>query len=134
MESQVHVLELESNLEKERKKLSELRKTHYKLAGESEGWEQEVSCLKAFLLYIIYNGEMVSRLAMPDLCHSTLSFYHRCFCCSFSHVSKIRNGFHNTVAIFPHIWKEVRCLARCWSYNCLRSSLTAHGVIRKLDF
>lgn len=41
MESQVHVLELESNLEKERKKLSELRKTHYKLAGESEGWEQE---------------------------------------------------------------------------------------------
>ena len=43
MESQVHVLELESNLEKERKKLSELRKTHYKLAGESEGWEQEVS-------------------------------------------------------------------------------------------
>ena len=52
MESQVHLLELESNLEKERKKLSELRKTHYKLAGESEGWEQEVSRLKtAFLIY-----------------------------------------------------------------------------------
>ena len=43
MESQVRLLELESNVEKERVKLSELRKTHYKLAGESEGWEQEVS-------------------------------------------------------------------------------------------
>ena len=42
MESQVKVIELESYLEKERRKLSELRKTHYKLAGESEGWEQEV--------------------------------------------------------------------------------------------
>ena len=43
MESQVRVLELESNLEKERRKLGELRKTHYQLAGESEGWDQEVS-------------------------------------------------------------------------------------------
>ena len=43
MESQVRVLELESELDKERKKLMELRKTHYTLAGESEGWEQEVS-------------------------------------------------------------------------------------------
>ena len=42
MESQVRVLELQCDLEKERVKLSELRKTHYQLAGESEGWEQEV--------------------------------------------------------------------------------------------
>ena len=49
MDTQVHVLELESMLEKERKSLSELRKKHYALAGESEGWEQEVSrnCTKA---------------------------------------------------------------------------------------
>ena len=45
MESQVHVLELESQLEKERRSLSELRKTHYRLAAESEGWDQEVSCV-----------------------------------------------------------------------------------------
>jgi len=42
MESQVHVLELESQLEKERRSLSELRKSHYRLAAESEGWDQEV--------------------------------------------------------------------------------------------
>lgn len=42
MESQVHVLELESQLEKERRSLSDLRKTHYRLAAESEGWDQEV--------------------------------------------------------------------------------------------
>ena len=42
METQVHVLELESQLEKERRSLGELRKTHYRLAAESEGWDQEV--------------------------------------------------------------------------------------------
>jgi len=46
MESQVHVLELESQLEKERRSLSELRKTHYRLAAESEGWEQEVRSVR----------------------------------------------------------------------------------------
>ena len=40
---QVKVLEYESDLEKERIRLAELRKKHYQLAGESEGWEQEVS-------------------------------------------------------------------------------------------
>jgi huntingtin interacting protein 1 len=45
METQVHVLELESKLEKERRSLSELRKMHYKLAGDSEGWDQEVGRL-----------------------------------------------------------------------------------------
>ncbi|KAL5016072.1 hypothetical protein ScPMuIL_005661 [Solemya velum] len=39
MQSQVRLLELESLLEKERVNLSDLRKQHYQLAGESEGWE-----------------------------------------------------------------------------------------------
>lgn len=43
MDSQVRVLELESELGKERVKLGELRKKHYQLAGESEGWDQEES-------------------------------------------------------------------------------------------
>lgn len=36
---QVYILELESKLVKERKKLAEIRKRHYQLAAESEGWE-----------------------------------------------------------------------------------------------
>ena len=39
MESQVKALELEKELEMERKRLAELRKIHYHLAGASEGWE-----------------------------------------------------------------------------------------------
>ena len=39
MESQVKALELEKELEEERTRLAELRKTHYHLAGASEGWE-----------------------------------------------------------------------------------------------
>ncbi|CAG5135808.1 unnamed protein product, partial [Candidula unifasciata] len=39
MQCQIRVMELESNLEKERRKLGELRKQHYSLAGEAEGWE-----------------------------------------------------------------------------------------------
>ncbi|XP_064461070.1 huntingtin-interacting protein 1-like isoform X2 [Ornithodoros turicata] len=39
MESQVRVLELESNLQKERVQLAELRRRHYHLAGASEGWD-----------------------------------------------------------------------------------------------
>ncbi|KAM8977063.1 huntingtin-interacting protein 1 [Pelodytes ibericus] len=38
MDSQVRVLELEHQLQKEREKLGELRKKHYDLAGVSEGW------------------------------------------------------------------------------------------------
>lgn len=36
----MRVLELESQLEKERKRLGDLRRTHYQLAGASEGWEE----------------------------------------------------------------------------------------------
>lgn len=44
---QVHILELESKLVKERKKLAEIRKRHYLLAGESEGWEVRLPlCLR----------------------------------------------------------------------------------------
>lgn len=35
----MYILELESKLVKERNKLSQIRKRHYQLAGESEGWE-----------------------------------------------------------------------------------------------
>ncbi|KAF5908205.1 huntingtin-interacting protein 1 isoform X2, partial [Clarias magur] len=38
MDSQVRVLELETQLQKERERLGELRKKHYELAGVAEGW------------------------------------------------------------------------------------------------
>ncbi|XP_055964243.1 huntingtin-interacting protein 1 [Sorex fumeus] len=41
MDSQVRVLELETELQKERQKLGELRKKHYELAGVAEGWDEE---------------------------------------------------------------------------------------------
>ncbi|XP_077995504.1 huntingtin-interacting protein 1-like isoform X2 [Glandiceps talaboti] len=41
MESQVKVLELETKLDKQRRQLASLRKQHYQLAGESEGWDEE---------------------------------------------------------------------------------------------
>ncbi|KAM7033399.1 huntingtin-interacting protein 1 isoform 7-T7 [Acridotheres tristis] len=43
MDSQVRVLELENQLQKERQKLGELRKKHYELAGVAEGWEEDDS-------------------------------------------------------------------------------------------
>jgi huntingtin interacting protein 1 len=43
MESQVRVLELEVSLDQERLRLAALRRHHYQLAGEVEGWDQEVS-------------------------------------------------------------------------------------------
>ncbi|NXD13729.1 HIP1 protein, partial [Nothocercus nigrocapillus] len=44
MDSQVRVLELENQLQKERQKLGELRKKHYELAGVAEGWEEDGKC------------------------------------------------------------------------------------------
>ncbi|NXM06652.1 HIP1 protein, partial [Tyrannus savana] len=44
MDSQVRVLELENQLQKERQKLGELRKKHYELAGVAEGWEEDGEC------------------------------------------------------------------------------------------
>nr|XP_055052160.1 huntingtin-interacting protein 1 isoform X1 [Misgurnus anguillicaudatus] len=41
MDAQVLVLELETRLQKERERLGELRKKHYKLAGVAEGWGGE---------------------------------------------------------------------------------------------
>ncbi|XP_046399860.1 huntingtin-interacting protein 1 isoform X2 [Ischnura elegans] len=41
MESQVRVLELESLLQKEREKVSTLRRHHYQLGGELEGWDEK---------------------------------------------------------------------------------------------
>ncbi|KAM9257084.1 LOW QUALITY PROTEIN: huntingtin-interacting protein 1 [Cariama cristata] len=42
MDSQVRVLELENQLQKERQKLGELRKKHW-LAGVAEGWEEDAA-------------------------------------------------------------------------------------------
>jgi len=41
MESQVRVLELEASLGQERLRLAALRRHHYQLAGEVEGWDQQ---------------------------------------------------------------------------------------------
>lgn len=38
MDTQIRVLELEKELEQNRFKLAALRKQHYQLAGEDEGW------------------------------------------------------------------------------------------------
>lgn len=43
MDSQVRVLELEHDLELERQKLRELRKQHYQMVGDSEGFDQNTS-------------------------------------------------------------------------------------------
>ena len=52
METMVKVLETEKNLEVERTKLAELRKHHYKLAGELEGWDPQVSSFKLPYIYL----------------------------------------------------------------------------------
>ena len=55
------MLELESQLEKERKRLGDLRRTHYQLAGASEGWEEVaflinvVPLIESSILFFIYN-------------------------------------------------------------------------------
>lgn len=43
MDSQVRVLELEASLDQERLRLAALRRHHYQLAGEVEGWDKEVT-------------------------------------------------------------------------------------------
>ena len=43
METLVKMLETEKQLDNERKKLAGLRRHHYQLAGELEGWEESVS-------------------------------------------------------------------------------------------
>ena len=41
MEAQIKVLELEKQLETEKRKLYKIRKQHYHLAGENEGFESK---------------------------------------------------------------------------------------------
>ena len=55
MESQVKVLELEASLQQERQKLASLRRRHYQLAGEGEGWEKGV-CYYLFILLLFSPG------------------------------------------------------------------------------
>ncbi|XP_064620055.1 huntingtin-interacting protein 1-like isoform X2 [Lineus longissimus] len=67
MNSQVRVLQLENDLEKERVKLAELRKKHYQLAGESEGWEvEDVEALDEYLQGKLLADEVKQRLGMPE--------------------------------------------------------------------
>jgi len=42
MDVQVKVLELEKALEQAKQQLYQLRKQHYKMAGEDAGWDQNV--------------------------------------------------------------------------------------------
>jgi huntingtin interacting protein 1 len=62
MESQVRVLELEASLDQERLRLAALRRHHYQLAGEVEGWDKEVT---------IY--QFTSKI-MPMNIHKSLTF------------------------------------------------------------
>lgn len=59
METLVKMLETEKQLENERTKLAELRRHHYKLAGELEGWDEEVSInyVIAVLWHYEYKGK-----------------------------------------------------------------------------
>uniref|UniRef100_A0A4W4FMW1 I/LWEQ domain-containing protein n=1 Tax=Electrophorus electricus TaxID=8005 RepID=A0A4W4FMW1_ELEEL len=59
MNSQVRVLELETQLQKERERLGELRKKHYELAGVAEGWgehEEGETCSS----YASFNTQLVT--------------------------------------------------------------------------
>ncbi|XP_023604740.1 huntingtin-interacting protein 1-like [Myotis lucifugus] len=57
MDSQVRVLELENELQKERQKLGELRKKHYELAGVAEGWEEETEASPPALQEVVTEKE-----------------------------------------------------------------------------
>ncbi|XP_065747857.1 huntingtin-interacting protein 1 isoform X2 [Phocoena phocoena] len=57
MDSQVRVLELENELQKERQKLGELRKKHYELAGVAEGWEEGTEASPPTLQEVITEKE-----------------------------------------------------------------------------
>jgi I/LWEQ domain len=54
MDSQVRVLELESSLQQERLRLAALRRHHYQLAGEAEGWEKKVFKIIFYLNLVKY--------------------------------------------------------------------------------
>uniref|UniRef100_A0A8C2VWY9 Huntingtin-interacting protein 1 n=1 Tax=Chinchilla lanigera TaxID=34839 RepID=A0A8C2VWY9_CHILA len=57
MDSQVRVLELENELQKERQKLGELRKKHYELAGVAEGWEEGTEASPPMLQEVVPEKE-----------------------------------------------------------------------------
>ena len=73
MESQVHALELEKELEMERTRLAELRKIHYHLAGASEGWEvckytdltSSVTCTASPLYSPMFSNPLLPPPSLP---------------------------------------------------------------------
>uniref|UniRef100_A0A672UJ42 Huntingtin-interacting protein 1 n=1 Tax=Strigops habroptila TaxID=2489341 RepID=A0A672UJ42_STRHB len=64
MDSQVRVLELENQLQKERQKLGELRKKHYELAGVAEGWE-DGECMPGLVQPGSCSGKEQGRMGKP---------------------------------------------------------------------
>lgn len=54
MDAQVRVLELEKELEQERLRLSALRRHHYQLAGEGEGWVRFLSFHHNLWFHVYY--------------------------------------------------------------------------------
>ncbi|KAF4526389.1 hypothetical protein B566_EDAN012679 [Ephemera danica] len=56
MDSQVRVLELEASLQKERLRLAALRRHHYQLAGEAEGWEKKVISRYFLSIYLFFHN------------------------------------------------------------------------------
>uniref|UniRef100_A0A8B9MT38 I/LWEQ domain-containing protein n=1 Tax=Accipiter nisus TaxID=211598 RepID=A0A8B9MT38_9AVES len=67
MDSQVRVLELENQLQKERQKLGELRKKHYELAGVAEGWEEDGEWIPVLLPVGSCTGKEWGRMRKPCL-------------------------------------------------------------------
>ncbi|KAF6038196.1 Hip1 [Bugula neritina] len=57
MNTQVHILELESKLVKERKKLAEIRKRHYQLAGRVKAGRLEKMKILLKLMSLLRNGD-----------------------------------------------------------------------------
>ncbi|KAG8122882.1 hypothetical protein E2320_018390 [Naja naja] len=76
MDSQVRVLELESQLQKERQRLGELRKKHYELGGVAEGWdENEMTSSTRLLCHL--EGELDSFI--DDVVSLPTAFYTTAF-------------------------------------------------------
>lgn len=67
MEAQVHALELEVALQTTRVRLAALRKHHYRLAGEQEGWEQEQTQVNFHITFINkYTFKLIFKFILQD--------------------------------------------------------------------
>lgn len=63
---QIRVMELETELERERRRLGELRKQHYQMGGEAEGWEvAQVSWCCHLVVVFCHTKVFLSFLLQP---------------------------------------------------------------------